>query len=177
MKKLLFFTITILFCQVMMAQTGDKYSKAVYLQFGGAGYNTSLNYDMRFIKGKADGLGFKIGVGYFQKKSNLTLGDNTFQRTTVPLELNYLYNLRNNKHFIDFGIAYVPHFTKDTYKNKPINDSKELLHLSNLSIGYRFQKQNGLFGRVSYDNTFQYEKDLKLWSFFSFGSVALGYTF
>jgi hypothetical protein len=70
MKSLLLLVTTLFLLQNLTAQINTKYNKAIYVEVGGLGYNTSLNYDMRFIKGKKGGLGFRLGAGYTQVKTN-----------------------------------------------------------------------------------------------------------
>jgi hypothetical protein len=78
------------------------------------------------------------------------------------------------------GIAYIPHHIKDTYSDKPVYNSNNWLNLMGGTIGYRFQKENGLFVRVSYNHLATYNSlnsSTTQWSFKPFAGVALGYAF
>ena len=67
MKKTLLLSvllsILILSAQAQFEPDQIKYSKAVFLELGGNGALFSANYEMRFKKGKQDGLGFRAGLG------------------------------------------------------------------------------------------------------------------
>ena len=67
----------------------------LYFELLGNGIGASLSYE-RQLQNKP-GLGVRLGVGYFS-------GNEQF-RASIPISVNYLFNLKNNKSFLDAGIG------------------------------------------------------------------------
>lgn len=94
MHKQILTLITIIAATSLVAQ--EKFRKNdAYIEFLGNGIGASINYERQLQN--EPGLGVRFGVGYFS-------GDEQF-RVSIPIGVNYLFNLRNSKSFIDAGIG------------------------------------------------------------------------
>ena len=104
----------------------------IYLEAGGNGLFGSVNYERQLTK--EPGLGIRIGVGFYS--------ENSFN-VTVPVGINYLFNLKNPKSFIDAGLGVTL---------AGIDENILLgLHFINFvpSIGYRKHTSKDLMWRIS----------------------------
>lgn len=110
----------------------------IYLEVGGNGLFGSINYERQLTK--QPGIGARIGVSFYS--------ENTFY-LTVPVGINYLFKLKNDKSFIDAGLG-VPWARID---GKLFSDSKNSNgeHFVNFipSIGYRRHASKYLIWRIS----------------------------
>lgn len=140
MKCLILISL-IFFSTCLFGQTAFK-KNSIFLEVGGNGLFTSINYD-RQITNKP-GLGIRLGVGFYST--------NPFQ-ITIPIGINYLYEIKNNKSFMEFGLGttwtradvelYVLAEHRDpNYKNT---------HFINFipSMGYRRHTKNFFMWRLS----------------------------
>ncbi len=119
-----------------------KPSTSIYVEGGGNSVIYSVNYDMRFTK-RLDGLGFRIGVGFFP------MGD--YNLTVIPMGINHLVGKNGN--FVEVGVNVTAVYA--TNKVTPaIKDANlgqiELGHpsssyLGGISMGYRYQPVNKHF--------------------------------
>src|SRR3954468_15834499 len=66
----------------------------IYLEAGGNGLFGSVNYERKLTK--QPGLGARIGVGFYSEEAFYL---------TIPVGINYLFRLNNEKSFIDAGIG------------------------------------------------------------------------
>ena len=82
-----------LFQSYSFGQTTFK-KNSVYLEAAGNGIFASVNYERQLTK--KPGLGVRLGVGFYT--------ENAFY-LTIPVGINYLFALRNNKSFIDAGVG------------------------------------------------------------------------
>jgi opacity protein-like surface antigen len=173
MKNLLLVVTSFFILQSAIAQTEVKRRQVFFIEAGGVGYNISANYDMRFYKGRKDGAGLRVGVGYGQSKNQNLFGPSTFTRFTLPIELNYVADMKSDKWFTDFGIAYVPHIASES-------SASGLLHVFSPSLGVRYQKNEGLFFRIGYNNNIINEASGSgqfKFHFSHFAGVGLGISF
>ena len=88
---LLFILILVINC--VKAQTMFK-KNTVYLEAGGNALFGSINYERQLTN--EPGLGARIGVGFYT--------ENAFY-ITIPVGLNYIFQLKNRKSFIDAGLG------------------------------------------------------------------------
>ncbi|TXH21206.1 MAG: hypothetical protein E6Q95_04245 [Chitinophagaceae bacterium] len=110
----------------------------IYLEAGGNGLFASINYERQLTK--QPGLGFRLGVGFYSEKDFYL---------TIPVGINYLFKLKNNKSFIDAGLGA-------TWTRIDMNLFDDL-HISNgdhfvnfvPSIGYRRHTPKDLMWRIS----------------------------
>jgi hypothetical protein len=114
-----------------------KPSSAIYLEGGGNGIIYSINYDRRFTK-RLDGLGFRVGAGYFP------MGD--YNLTVIPLGINHLVG--KNGHFVEAGVNVT--VVNSSVKNNNITKKEALFGqidfghkttslVGGVSMGYRYQ--------------------------------------
>ena len=67
---------------------------SIYVEAGGNGLLSSINYERQLTK--EPGLGARIGVGFYSEKAFYL---------TIPVGINYLFKLKNEKSFIDAGLG------------------------------------------------------------------------
>lgn len=111
----------------------------IYLEAGGAGLFSSVNYERQLTN--KPGLGARIGVGFYT--------ENAFY-LTIPVGLNYLFQLKNEKSFIDAGIG--ASWTRiDGKLFSKATSSSNGDHFVNFvpSIGYRRHTSNNVMWRIS----------------------------
>jgi hypothetical protein len=110
----------------------------IYLEAGGNGLFASVNYERQLTK--QPGLGFRLGVGFYS--------ENAFY-LTIPVGINYLFKLQNNKSFIDAGLGA----TWTRLDAELFGGSKNLNggHFVNFvpSIGYRQHISKDIMWRIS----------------------------
>ena len=127
-----FLTISILCAATFTFGQSNFNKNDIYLEAGGNGLFGSVNYERQLTK--KPGLGIRIGVGFYS--------ENSFN-VTLPVGINYLFNLKNHKSFIDAGLGV-------TWTGI---DEKILLglHFINFvpSIGYRKHTSKDLMWRIS----------------------------
>ena len=110
----------------------------IYLEAGGNGLFGSVNYERQFTK--APGLGARIGVGFYS--------ENAFY-LTIPVGINYLFQLKTEKSFIDAGLGTTWTRIDGNLFGKSENSNGE--HFVNFvpSIGYRRHTAKNLMWRIS----------------------------
>ena len=119
-----------------------KPSTTIYAEGGGNSIIYSLNYDMRFTK-RLDGLGFRIGVGFFP------LGD--YNLTVIPMGINHLVGKNGNFVEIGVNVTAVSATTKTTPVTKPAQLGQIDLgrtsssFVGGISMGYRYKPVNKHF--------------------------------
>ena len=110
----------------------------IYLEAGGNGLFGSVNYERQLTK--EPGLGARIGVGFYSEKAFYL---------TIPVGINYLFKLKNEKSFIDAGLGAI--WTR--IDGKLLGDSKDSNgdHFVNFvpSIGYRRHTASDIMWRIS----------------------------
>lgn len=135
MKYILVLLLAIVTANKTIAQ---KNAKAIFFEIGGPGL-ASVNYDMR-LKGKEDGLGFRVGIGGF------SLSDGNYNDKTtaifIPLGLNYLLG-KDGKNYFEMGGGVTIVSVSNTY-NSSGNETFST-SFGHLNFGYRLQPKNGGF--------------------------------
>ena len=66
----------------------------IYLEAGGNGLWSSVNYERQITKDP--GLGFRAGLGFYTEYSFYM---------TIPIGVNFLFKIQENKSFIDAGLG------------------------------------------------------------------------
>lgn len=131
-------TIFALFATTLLFGQDNFKKNDIYLEAGGNGLFGSVNYERQLTK--QPGLGARIGVGFYT--------ENAFY-LTVPVGIDYLFKLKNNKSFIDAGLGV----TWARIDAKLFKDSKNSNgnHFVNFipSIGYRRNTLKDLMWRIS----------------------------
>jgi hypothetical protein len=132
----LFFAISVLI-NFSYGQAAFK-KNDIYLEAGGNGLFASVNYERQLTK--QPGLGFRLGAGFYS--------ENAFY-LTIPVGVNYLFKLKNEKSFIDAGLGA----TWTRVDGDLFGDSKNSNkgHFVNFvpSIGYRRHTNTNLMWRIS----------------------------
>jgi hypothetical protein len=126
-------------CAVTLSFGQSSFKKNdIYLEAGGNGLFGSVNYERQLTK--QPGLGARIGVGFYSEKAFYL---------TIPVGINYLFKLKNDKSFIDAGLGV----TWTRIDGKLFSDSKNSNrdHFVNFvpSIGYRRHTAKDVMWRIS----------------------------
>lgn len=93
MKKLFLFFLSIIVTTLVFAQTSFK-KNDLYLEAGGNGLFGSVNYERQLTT--QPGVGVRIGLGFYSEDAFYL---------TIPAGINYLFNLKNNRSFLDAGLG------------------------------------------------------------------------
>nr|WP_288837616.1 hypothetical protein [uncultured Flavobacterium sp.] len=112
-------------------------SNDVYLEVGGAGLFTSLNYERQFSN--SPGLGIRAGIGMYSENSFFL---------SLPVGVNYLFRTKRKDSFIDASLNY----TLAREEAVLFNDKNGTLdHFSSFcpAIAYRRHAKNNLMWRIS----------------------------
>ncbi|MEO7046362.1 MAG: hypothetical protein ABI091_13715 [Ferruginibacter sp.] len=110
----------------------------IYLEAGGNGLFASVNYERQLTK--QPGLGFRLGVGFYS--------ENAFY-LTIPVGINYLFKLKNNKSFIDAGLgATWTRIDGNLFSNSKNANGDHFVNFVP-SIGYRRHTSKDLMWRIS----------------------------
>jgi hypothetical protein len=137
MRKQILTAIALCTVAVSFGQSTFK-KNDIYLEAGGNGLFGSVNYERQLTK--EPGLGVRIGIGFYS--------ENAFY-LTIPAGINYLFQLKNAKSFIDAGLGA----TWTRIDGKLFADSKNSNgdHFVNFvpSIGYRRHTSNNVMWRIS----------------------------
>jgi hypothetical protein len=147
MYKQILTLITLIASTSLIAQENFRKNDA-YIEFLGNGIGASISYERQLQN--EPGLGVRFGVGYFS-------GDEQF-RVSVPIGINYLFNLRNNKSFIDAGIggtwsgaAGLKTIKQEvTAGGVRVRDYRERIWSAVPSVGYRHHTKGNFMWRTSF---------------------------
>lgn len=136
--------LTIFISTSLFGQTSFRQND-IYFELLGNGIVASISYERQIIN--KPGLGLRLGVGYFS-------GDEQF-RVSIPVGVNYLFNLRNNKSFLDAGIgatwsgaAGLKTFKQDAAAGG--RDYSERIWSAVPNIGYRHHTKGNFMWRASF---------------------------
>lgn len=138
-------TLVIIFTAFTILSFGQSSFKknVVFLEVGGNGLFSSLNYE-RQLTGHP-GPGLRLGIGFYSVDPF---------RLTIPVGVNYLFRLNNDKSFFDvgFGVTY----TEADVKLYVMVDNKDPDYVNTNyinfipGIGYRRQTNNNIMWRVGF---------------------------
>ena len=155
------------FCFSATAQIEPVEKKnLIYLELGGAAGYGSINYELLVKKIKKMKLSARVGLSSYKLKDF----QNEFNPDIiVPISINTYYGYN---HHIEFGLGQV--FTSIIYLDKVnFEPSRRNNFSTNLSIGYRFQKEvPGTICKIAYSPIIQNNSLLTHWF-----SVAVGQFF
>jgi len=161
-------------------------NKNVYVELlGGGGGIISVNFDMRFNKGRTDGLGMRIGLGGGSVTYDYLLVEGTGKSElfTIPLELNYVFGEDAFAFEVGGTMTYV--FISEESNYEFLGESHESFDSGDVLVGYipigfRYRPGNGRFMlklnagplvNFSAPNLYA-EYDILFW-----GGLAVGYSF
>tara|TARA_B100000963_G_scaffold234207_1_gene204628 strand:- start:1935 stop:2438 length:504 start_codon:yes stop_codon:yes gene_type:complete len=166
MQKL-FSIILLCFCLSATAQIEPVGKKnIIFIELGGAAGYGSINYELLFKKIKKMKLSARVGLSSYKLKDF----QNEFNPDIiVPISINTYYGYN---HHIEFSFGQV--FTSIIYSDKVNFEPTRRNNFStNLSIGYRFQKEvPGTICKIAYSPIIQTNSLLTHWF-----SVAIGQFF
>jgi hypothetical protein len=114
----------------------------IYIEFLGNGIYASLNYERQLTS--KPGLGLRTGVGYFS-------GDQEF-RVSIPIGINYLFTLKNNKSFLDAGLGGTWSGAAGLKKDVATGERDYSEHIWSIvpSLGYRRHTKGNWMWRTSF---------------------------
>ena len=137
MRKYVFTTFALLPAMLSFGQGSFK-KNDIYLEAGGNGLFSSVNYERQLTK--QPGLGARIGVGFYS--------ENDFY-LTIPVGINYLFRLKSENSFIDAGLGVT--WTRVDGKFFSGSKNSDGDHFVNFmpSIGYRKHTPNDVMWRIS----------------------------
>lgn len=142
MKHIKLVIIFCFFSTLLNGQTTFK-NNGLFIELGGNGLFTSLNYERHFSD--KPGIGMRLGIGFYSTDPF---------RLTFPVGVNYLMKLNNNNSLLDFGLGAT--YSKSDVKLYIIVDNKDPNYVNtnyiNIvpSIGYRRHTSNNLMWRISF---------------------------
>ena len=137
MRYFLLFCL-IVCCSCCFSQNSFR-KNTVYAEFCGNGINWSANYERQL--GNKPGLGVRAGIGYASSTEEF--------RISVPVGVNYLFDLSHQRSFIETGIG-VTWAEQSIWKTGFQNSSSTYEPGFFASIGYRHQAPYGLMWRIAY---------------------------
>ena len=146
--------------------TFDTRHKNIYVEFLGSSFMAGIHFDMRFQKGRRDGLGFKFGIGGGTRPALLWI--NTVR--SIPFELNYVLGNEKASLLLGIGVADIKYTTGDLFLSEV-----EEHHLSGVTFhtAFRLQPmQNGFFFQMGLN----FLPETEDFSFSPFG-ISIGYGF
>jgi hypothetical protein len=157
-----FFLLTLIVTSTVQLCAQKPFPKnTFYGEFGGNGIWLSANYERQLSK--KPGLGIHVGLGYASS-------DEKF-RPTIPIGVNYLIGLGNQKSFIDAGVSVTVaerYVWDDSYHTQDVSHPYEAAVIP--SLGYRHHTRYGLMWRISYTAIFTSYRTIP-W----FPSISLGW--
>jgi hypothetical protein len=160
MKKILI-ALLISIPSIAFSQTTQKKNTA-YLQLWGNGLLLSVNYERQLTA--TPGLNAQIGIG---------LGN---YKPVIPIGLNYLFNINNQKSFIEIGAAAVLTERDNLYNDFIFETTeptrKEYTTAFVPSMGYRYQSSKGFICKIMYSPVLS-----GIQNFWGSGGVGIGWRF
>ena len=122
-------------------------NKNIFVEFLGSGATIITgNFDMRFNKGRTDGLGMRIGIGTGSVSSDYLFGEGSTRTKmfTIPVEVNYIFGKRRFSFEVGFCLTYAS-ITEDSnlllfgeYSEK--HESENVM-VSYMPVGFRLKPE------------------------------------
>lgn len=126
-----FFTIS------LKSQTTFKRND-IYLEAGGAGLFSSVNYERQLTK--QPGLGVRLGVGFYT--------ENAFY-LTIPVGINYLFELKKKDSFLEAGLGVTwARVDGNLFSDSKNNNADHLVNFMP-TFGYRKHTPKNVMWRIS----------------------------
>lgn len=186
MKKiqLILLALPLLFVCVLSASaqrgvpefTGNH--KNIYVEFNGSHLGTGVNFDMRFLPGRMDGLGFRAGIGATSGKAKFDGVRLNREVISLPVEINHLIGKKRTSLVTGIGILPVYNLkgAGDEVNVASILPAESGFGLAGgfMNLGIRHQpKKNGLMFQVNWNPMVTGTGDLNMGRF-SFG-IGIGF--
>lgn len=145
MKKILYLIVGVFSISFGYSQEKTNLHQ-LYIEFGGAGLATSLNYEKQFLSKPNNIFSAKVGIGYLPLFVNGKASVGTY---CLILGANYIKGYKN--HHAVFGISNSLASSFASGLNKEFN-SLTYSYLLVPSIGYRYQvfEKNKIFAGIGY---------------------------
>jgi hypothetical protein len=138
-----------------------RHNQILFGEVGGAGLSLSLNYDMRITSAR-NGLGFRIGAGYYGNGGNTVF--------SIPFQVNYLVG--TDTHFIEIGGGTTFINSTGDNKGKTFIFDRVTGLAGTATLGYRYQPiDHKLNFRLDFVPIFYYEGVILA------GGISVGYNF
>lgn len=137
--RFLFLSFILFYSSSLLYGQSISKKQSVYLELGGNGLFTSVNYDYQLTK--KPGFGIRTGIGFYSL--------NPFQ-LTIPVGINYLFELQKDKSYMEVGFGAT--WTKENVSLYLKPDlSKKRSNFGNYfpTVGYRKHTKNSLMWRIS----------------------------
>lgn len=161
-------------------------NKSVFIEFLGSGATIiTANFDIRFNKGRTDGLGMRIGVGGGSVSENYIIGEGSTKTKTftVPLEVNYIFGKRKFSFEIGGSITYVSISEDSNFQLFGMyteEHESENVIVSYIPIGFRLKPENnGFMLKINIGPILNFsgpnlvsDETISFW-----GGLAIGYSF
>lgn len=141
MKRLVLFVMLVL-SLAANAQTSEKATKSISLEFLGVHHGWGLNYDSR-IKGN-EGLGYRVGLSYAYAFPGQ---DISYKGVAIPLEVNGLFGSKVAKFELGLGTS-LGYYRKDDHSLGTSVYSNKFRILPFTNLGLRLQPKQGVTLRL-----------------------------
>ena len=155
-KNIIFLVFIITNLNLCQAQNLSK-QNLIYLELGGNGLFSSLNYERQLFKNTA--LSLRIGLGFYTEKAFYL---------TIPMGLNYAFKLNKVNSFLDLGMGVT--FARIDGRVFAQEQNENGTHFTNVipSIAYRKHNAQDYFWRISFTPVFN-RQTVMPWVGFSIG--------
>ena len=137
--KFLLLSFSFFYCSSFLFGQSISKRQTVYLELGGNGLFTSVNYDFQLTK--KPGLGIRAGIGFYSLDPFVL---------TIPVGVNYLFELQQNKSYMELGLGAT--WTKENVSLYLEPDlCKKRTNFGNYfpTIGYRKHTKKSFMWRMS----------------------------
>lgn len=163
-------------------------NKTIFAELAGSGLAViSANFDIRFNKGRSDGLGMRVGIGGGSIRSSDYIIVDSSTKTeifSIPLEVNYI--IGENRFAFEMGCSLTYASITDDYRSQLFgmvtntHESENVL-VTYVPVGIRLKplQKNGFVLKLNVGPVFNYsapnlfsEENVEIW-----GGLAVGYSF
>ncbi len=137
--KFLLLSFSFFYCSSFLFGQSISKRQTVYLELGGNGLFTSVNYDFQLTK--KPGLGIRAGIGFYSLDPFVL---------TIPVGVNYLFELQQNKSYMELGLGAT--WTKENvslYLEPDLNKKRTNFGNYFPTIGYRKHTKKSFMWRMS----------------------------
>ncbi|HQV06769.1 MAG: hypothetical protein R2796_04635 [Chitinophagaceae bacterium] len=136
-----FLNLSFFICFCFLQSSGQSLNKkqSIYVELGGNGFFTSVNYDVQVSP--KPGLGIRAGIGFYKLKPFAL---------TIPIGVNYLFEVQRNTSFMEVGLGTTWSRANASFYVKEKRAAPKSGYLSIIpSIGYRRHTKKALLWRLS----------------------------
>jgi hypothetical protein len=161
--------------------SANRNCKSVFAELGGKALAYSLNYDIRFARGRRGGWGLSAGISRFSTKAGKGSAGNPvkLQSTLLPLSVNYLFGQKRG--FLEMGVGATLYFLNTGSGYQVAGSYFNGLNTgtggayTNFTIGYRHMplSQNGITWRCVFSPILSVANE----SVYPWAGVSIGYQF